>query len=194
MRLSGLVVVAAAAVLLALAAAGWQQMRHEQQQLRAALAAAGQRIAAAEADRRAAQAELAEQLRALEALRRQVRTPAEVARVLPAAAGLPAPVHLEPAPTPPPAGTPVPEPAAQLVVPAEDVAPLWNFVADCRADRLRLETCQRQLEDADRTAAALRTERDAALRAVRGSFWQRAGRAVKWMAIGAVVGALAARH
>jgi len=192
MRLSGLAIAALAAALVALAAAGWHQMQREQQ-LRAALVAAGQRIATAEADRRAAQTELAAQLRALEALRRQVRTPAQIAQALPAAAHLPAPVHLEPVPTPPPAGAPVPEPP-RLVVPAEDIAPLWNFVADCGADRLRLEACQRQLDAADRTAAALRTERDAALRAARGRFWQRVGRAAKWMAIGAALGALAARH
>jgi type II secretory pathway pseudopilin PulG len=190
MRLSGLAIAALAAALVA--AAGWQRTRREQQQLRAALAAAEQRRAAAEADRRAAQTELAAQLRALEALRRQVRTPAQIAQALPAAAHLPAPVHLEPAPTPP-TGAPVPEPP-RLVVPAEDIAPLWNFVADCGADRLRLEACQRQLDAADRTAAALRTERDAALRAARGRFWQRVGRAAKWMAIGAALGALAARH
>lgn len=189
MRRAGL---AATALLLAATALGWWRAQQSQRALRRVLAEQQQQIAAAQAAQRAAQQRLAAQLAEIERLRRRVRTPAQVAQALPHLVPLPAPVRLEPAATPPPAGTLTPEP--ELVVPAADLGPLWNFLLECRAAQARLEACQRQQEQDERIAAALRAERDAALRAARGRRWQQLAQAAKWIVVGAVIGAAVAHR
>ena len=81
-----------------------------------------------------------------------------------------------------------------LTLPVKDLKPLYDFATDCKACKVQLTAAQADLKDEKTKTAALGTERDAALRAARGgSVLRRVARAAKWFAIGAAVGAAAAK-
>jgi hypothetical protein len=83
---------------------------------------------------------------------------------------------------------------AQAILPAEDLKPLYDFTIDCKACQAKLSTAQSDLADEQKKTVALTKERDDALRIAKGgSSWRRIGRAAKWLLIGAVAGALAAK-
>jgi len=73
-------------------------------------------------------------------------------------------------------------PQSSAEIPAADLAPLYNYVQDCRA-------CQLQLTAAK--IRALTRERDAAVTAAKGGpIWLRLKRNAHWLAIGAAIGAV----
>lgn len=83
-------------------------------------------------------------------------------------------------------------PAVQF--PVEDLKPLYDFVQDCRACKAQLDVARADLNDERTKSAALTKERDAALKAAKGSsFWARLGSNVKWLALGTGVGVILAR-
>jgi hypothetical protein len=108
-----------------------------------------------------------------------------------------------PSPSPPSPNLPSPSsaapstelpsaPAAQI--PAADLQPLYDYVLNCKACQAKLNAAQADLADEKLKTTALTQSRDAALRAAKGgSTWQRTTRALKWFAIGAAAGALAAK-
>jgi hypothetical protein len=79
--------------------------------------------------------------------------------------------------------------AAQI--PAADLAPLYDYVQDCRACQLQLTVAKENATDDAAKIRALTRERDAAVTAAKGgSFWLRLKRNAHWLAIGAAVGAV----
>jgi hypothetical protein len=84
--------------------------------------------------------------------------------------------------------------ASQAVIPAADLKPLYDFSLDCRACQAKLAAAQADLTDERAKAAVLTRERDEAARAAKGgSLLRRIARNAKWLAIGAAVGAIAAK-
>jgi hypothetical protein len=79
--------------------------------------------------------------------------------------------------------------AAQI--PAADLAPLYNYVQDCRACQLQLTAAKQNASDDAAKIRALTRERDAAVTAAKGGpLWLRLKRNAHWLAIGAAVGAV----
>jgi len=90
--------------------------------------------------------------------------------------------------------TPKPSPAADAVLPAVDLKPLYDFALDCKACQAKIAASQADLTDEKTKTAALTKERDAAVTAAKGgSALRRIARAAKWFAIGAAAGAVAAK-
>ena len=80
-------------------------------------------------------------------------------------------------------------------IPAADLAPLYNYVQDCRACQLQLAAAQQNSADDAAKISALTRERDAAITAANGgSFLRRLRRNAIWLAVGAAAGYAAARH
>ena len=76
-------------------------------------------------------------------------------------------------------------------IPAADLAPLYNYVQDCRACQLQLTAAKQNASDDNAKIHALTLERDAAVTAAKGGpFWLRLKRNAHWLAIGAAVGAV----
>ncbi len=83
-------------------------------------------------------------------------------------------------------------PTAQI--PAADLGPLYNYLLDCQACQSKLAAAQSDLADEKTKTAALTQSRNAALKAAKGgTLLQRTTRALKWFAIGAAAGAIAAK-
>ena len=182
----------------------WREDRRDRTQLAAQLAAAQQALNAADARQHDRDAQLQQSLAAIAAQKRAVQTPAQILADLPHELSLPMPFVLEQNPLPdnPSAksgGNSQSErgaagPATQVVIPPEDLKPLYDFTLDCKACQAKLAAAQGDLIDERTKTDTLAKERDAALRAAKGgSLLRRIGRAAKWFAIGAAAGALAAK-
>jgi hypothetical protein len=59
---------------------------------------------------------------------------------------------------------------------------------------LRLDTAEKNLLDERLKSSALVGQRNAAVHAMRGSFWSGLKHAARWFFLGAAVGAIAAQH
>ncbi len=82
-------------------------------------------------------------------------------------------------------------PQSAAEIPAADLAPLYNYVQDCRACQLQLTAAKQNASDDAAKIRALTLERDAAVTATKGGpFWLRLKRNAHWLAIGAAVGAV----
>jgi hypothetical protein len=82
-------------------------------------------------------------------------------------------------------------PQSAAEIPATDLAPLYDYVQDCRACQLQLTAAKQNATDDAAKIHALTRERDAAVTAAKGgSFWLRLKRNAHWLAIGAAVGAI----
>jgi preprotein translocase subunit Sss1 len=139
---------------------------------------------------------------AIEALKKQTQTPQQIVREIPKVINLPAPVQeslvgsrsllandqrqttkdpspqaLPEAPTPQQTG---------LWFPPADVKPLFDRLADCKAMESQLSACRQNYLD-------MKNERDLAVKARRGSFWQRAKQIGIGIAIGGAIGYAAHR-
>jgi hypothetical protein len=87
-----------------------------------------------------------------------------------------------------------PRSQADIILPAADLKPLYDFALDCKACQAKLAVSQSDLTDEKTKTAALTKERDEAVRAAKGgSVLRRIARTAKWFAIGAVAGAVAAK-
>jgi hypothetical protein len=85
-------------------------------------------------------------------------------------------------------------PSGNAEIPEADLKPLYDFVQDCRACQAQLAAANANLTDEQARFAALTRERDAAVTAAKGgSFWRQLKRNTKWLAIGAIIGAVLAR-
>jgi hypothetical protein len=81
--------------------------------------------------------------------------------------------------------------SAAAEIPAADLAPLYDYIQDCRACQLQLAASKQNATDDAAKIAALTRERDAALTAAKGgSFWLRLKRNAHWLAVGAAIGAV----
>jgi len=84
--------------------------------------------------------------------------------------------------------------APDAKIPAADLKPLYDYVLDCKACQAKLTAAQNDLTDEKTKTATLTKSRDDAVRAAKGgSIWKRTTRALKWFAIGAAAGAIAAK-
>jgi len=82
-------------------------------------------------------------------------------------------------------------PQSSAEIPAADLAPLYNYVQDCRACQLQLTAAKENASDDAAKIRALTRERDAAITATKGGpVWLRLKRNAHWLAIGAAIGAV----
>ncbi len=95
---------------------------------------------------------------------------------------------------PPQQGTAAAPVPGSLCIPPSDLKPLYDSIENCEACAANLTASEADLADERAKFTAASTERDAALRAARGTFWSRTARAAKWFAIGAAAGAVLARY
>jgi len=192
------VVVLAAGVFVA-----WRDARKEQVALQVELKTTQQALAEAAARQASRDAAVNDLVAALKKKEATVQKPAQVVAPLPDVITLPAPITIEAegASTLGQPGGPyksvgsVPDGIQPKVnFPAADLKPLYDFAADCKACQAKLGAAQADLADEKLKSQALGRERDDVLQAARGgSVLRRIARAVKWFAIGAAAGAIAAR-
>jgi len=193
--------IALAAALVAIIAITWRDDRRDRAQLAAQPAAAQQALNAADARQHDRDTQLQQTLASIATQKRAAQTPTQILADLPHELPLPAPLAIEQKPLPdnPPGkpGSTAPSQQAstpQVIVPPEDLKPLYDFALDCKACQAKLAAAQGDLADEKTKSATLTKERDAALRVAKGgSVLRRIGRAAKWFAIGAAAGALAAK-
>jgi type II secretory pathway pseudopilin PulG len=186
----------------------WRADRRDRAQLANELAATKKALADADTRQRRRDSQLAATLSGLATLKRTIVTPAQIIRDFPREIPLPSPITLQSAT---PTNFPAPQaPAAsnsnsqtinapeakqpQVLIPTEDLKPLYDFALECKACQARLVAAQNDLTDEKTKTTALTQERDDALRIARGgTVWRRIARAAKWFAIGAAAGTIAAR-
>jgi hypothetical protein len=187
--------IAFALVLVAIIYVSRREDRRDRSQLAAQLAAAQQGLNAADARQHDRDAQLQQSLAAIAQSKRTVQSPTQILADLPNQLPLPTPLFLDPKTLPSsPHSKGAPGPASQVVIPPEDLKPLYDFTLDCKACQAKLATTQADLSDEKTKTATLAKERDAALQAAKGgTLLRRIGRAVKWFALGAAAGALAAK-
>jgi type II secretory pathway pseudopilin PulG len=185
----------------------WRAERRATAQLEAELASAKQALAAADARQHDRDSQLTQTLSSLAAEKRAATTPIQILHDLPNVISLPTPLTLQPdasSPTaavakslngkPAPGGAPDTPKPQQVLIPAEDLKPLYDFGLDCKSCQARLAAAQGDLTDEKTKTVALAKERDDALKAAKGgSVLRRITRAAKWFAIGAAAGAIAAK-
>jgi hypothetical protein len=152
-------------------------------------------IAAADARQHDRDAQLQQSLAAIAQSKRTVQSPKQILADLPNELPLPKPLAFDPRNLPDtPQAKSGPTRSTPLVIPPEDLKPLYDFTMDCKACQTKLTAAQADLSDEKTKSTTLAKERDAALQAARGgSLWRRLTRAAKWFAIGAAAGAIAAK-
>jgi type II secretory pathway pseudopilin PulG len=206
------------ATLAAIVLTAWRADRRDRAQLAADLAAAKQALAQTDTRQHDRDAQLTKTLAALAAGKRNITTPAQIVSALSNQIPLPIPITLasqNPASSPqkptcssgPNRGPEDLEPTrlsndqtskvatqTQAVIPTADLKPLYDFALDCKACRSKLAAAQADLTDERAKAAILTRERNEAVRVAKGGgLLQRIARNAKWLAIGAIAGAIAAK-
>jgi hypothetical protein len=197
---------AALLVVVALAASvfvAWRDARKQQMALQAELKTTQQALAEATARQASRDAAVNDLAVALKKKESTVQKPAQVVAALPDLITLPAPITLDEVQLSldkstgkgQPASSNVPDAIQPKVnFPTQDLKPLYDFAADCKACQAKLGAAQGDLADEKLKSQALSRERDDALRAAKGgSVLRRIARAAKWFAIGAAAGAIAAK-
>jgi hypothetical protein len=176
----------------------WRANRHDTDQLTADLAAAKQSLAQADARQHERDKQLLQTLAALAAEKRNTTTSAQIVLDLPRQIPLPSPITLQTKPQTiaaelNTAGKQSPAPD-QAAMPIEDLKPLYDFAIDCKACQVKLAAAQADLTDERAKAVLLTHERDEAVHVAKGgSVLRRIARNAKWLAIGALAGAVAAK-
>lgn len=180
----------------------WRGDRTDRDRLQLELSQAQQALQQVTANQAERDRKLSETLRGLETLRATVKTQDQVIAKLPDVLPLPKPIELFNTIAglssdlrgqgPGKAGaTDAPRP---VVLPPEDLKPLYDFAVDCQECRARLSTAAADLTDEKSKTQILSRERDEALKLARGgSLRRRVFRAAKWFLIGAAAGAIAAK-
>lgn len=194
---------AAGILFLASAAFGhaiWLQEHDDKLKAQADIAAAQKAFDQLAADRRDHEAAdkarddaTAKQIEAMQKLAAQVQTPAQIASWIPKQLGVPQPITI----TVPQATAQNPHPDATASIPQADLPALRDSIEKCKEDSVRLSTCQQNLASreaeikiADEQIEQLKKENgDLQVELKGGTFWKRAKRAGKWLAIGAAAGA-----
>ena len=203
--------------LVAILFAAWRADRRDAAKLTADLAAAKQSLTEATTRQHERDTQLLQTLATLAADKRTVTTPTQILRDLPKQIPLPVPLKLQ---DPNPANVQsnaacssgsVCEPeglestktrtnvtsnaaATQALIPTADLKPLYDFAIDCNSCQAKLTAAQADLTDERAKSAILTRERDEAVRAAKGgSLLRRVARNAKWLAIGAIAGAIAAK-
>jgi hypothetical protein len=139
--------------------------------------------------------DLKERVAALEQVKAQAVTPAQIVREIPTflPQSLPEPVATITAPAP--AGSPpgTPPTVTGLQIPAVDMKPLFDELVDCKECAAKLTAAEGQTSIDRDEIASLTKERDAAVKAAKGgSVWTKAKHGAEVFFIGAATGALLA--
>jgi hypothetical protein len=190
----------------------WRAERADRARLAGELASAKQSLTQADDRQHTRDSQLLQTLATLAIDKRNVTTPTQIIRELPQYLNLPTPLTLQPsspsqAPSQPPTkpdtqadtspsttAPPKNRQQGQVIIPAEDLKPLYDFTLDCKACQARLSATQADLTDEKAKTATLTKERNEAITAAKGgSIVRRITQAAKWLAIGAAAGAIAAR-
>jgi len=177
----------------------WRGAQHDQAQLKAELQATKKALADAQARQQSRNAELGHILTQFNAKKSSTQSPAQIVKAFPDVLTLPTPLTLQPQQISAPGlpgGTkhPIEPPSPKVLLPAEDLKPLYDFAVNCRECQAQLAAAQANLKDEQTKTQALSRERDTVLKAARGgSVLRRVMRAAKWFVIGAAAGAVAAK-
>lgn len=181
----------------------WRGERQDRARLQAALATAEQSLERATNSQANRDKQLTDTLSKLNDLKATVKTQQQILAKLPDVLPLPKPILSttgSDAATPSIQSGAVVQPLpdepnpSKAAIPSEDLKPLYDFAVDCKACQAKLAAATADLADEKTKTQSLSRERDAALKLARGgSLRQRVGRALKWFAIGAVAGAIAAK-
>jgi hypothetical protein len=137
----------------------------------------------------------AKQLDAMQEIAAKAKTPQQIAQWIPQQIPMPQPITVNI----PPATAENPKPNAIASIPQVDLPILRDRLEKCNEDAVKITTCQAdlksrddQLKSAGDKLAGVEKERDGYKAAANGgTFWLRVKRAGKWLAIGAVGGAVA---
>jgi hypothetical protein len=180
----------------------WREARADQARLQEQLSQAEQALQRASANQDQRDKQLTTTLAQLDDLKTTVKSQKDILAKLPELLSLPKPLQQSPLASPEPAQTtssgkqPNPDAPTPSVttLPAEDLKPLYDFALDCKACQAKLATATADLADERTKTQALSRERDYAVKLAKGgSLRQRMTRALKWFALGAVVGTVAAK-
>jgi type II secretory pathway pseudopilin PulG len=200
----------------------WRAEQRARVQLQEQLKSAQDQITAATTRQSSRNAALEQQLAQLHKRQSAVKTPNAILQALPSVLPLPKPLTIDPTTssgrlTPPPARTAdspctagVSAPRAQppvaqasacvptnepsVILPVEDLKPLYDSAVHCKECQLQLVASRADLKDEQAKSAALSRELTDALHAVNGgSPLRRVARAAKWFIVGAAIGAAAAK-
>lgn len=172
----------------------WHTARLDAVRLQVELKASQAALAEASSRQEQRDASLKQVLAGIEKQKVAVRTPQEVVGALQDVLPLPTPLVIEAEPVKGESGKSTDESSLQLRLPAEDLKPLYDFSLDCKACKAQLAAAQADLKDERVKTEAVGRERDDALRVAKGgSVLRRVVRAAKWFAIGAAMGAAAAK-
>jgi hypothetical protein len=185
----------------------WRSERQDRARLQSEMAQAAQSLQRATASQAERDKQLTDSLARLDDLKSTVKTQQQILARLPDILPLPTPIHTLSAEEvqsltigigasqgPPKTGVPDGPKPAITTLPSEDLKPLYDFAVDCKACQAKLTAATADLADEKTKTQSLGRERDAALKLARGgSLRQRVGRALKWLAIGALAGAVAAK-
>lgn len=138
-----------------------------------------------EADR---DANLRDALSSIAELKEKIQTPAQAAIAIPKEinSSLPQPITINVPPANAPPNTP-----ATASVPIEDLKPLNDLVLECQACQKKIPVLEADLADEQLKLSSMTAERDVLKTAAKGTIWTRAKRAIHWLAIGALSGAVA---
>lgn len=147
------------------------------------------------------QQQLATALAGYAAMKQSAQTPAQVVQALPQVIQLPAPIVQVTAAQAAAANAAAPASVAglpdapklavgDLVIPAADVKPFYDAQVDCKVNAAKAASCAETTTNLTALNASKDTEIAQLQVAVKGGTrWQRAGRALKMIGIGAAVGA-----
>jgi hypothetical protein len=183
------------AVFVACVGYGWVK-EHESNSVLAAQQKADKDAAAQIAEReKVNQQQLAETLKSFAAMKQQMQTPAQIVKALPQVVSVPAPiVQVTAAQVKAVSDAALPEAPklseGDLIIPAQSVKSFYDAQVDCKANEARLASCQ--ITTANQNgAAAVKDAEIAQLKAALkgGTKWQRAKAAVKFISVGAAIGA-----
>jgi hypothetical protein len=182
----------AAAVAIALLFDVWHSARHDSEQLAATLKAQNGTIQQAAEQEKQRDSQLSTVLAAIQSQKRAVQTPKQASEQLSAVLPpLPLPIIIHD----PDLSAPIAQGEASsttISIPQPDLVPLYDGLQDCRENKAQSDALQKDLSDEKLRSAALLSERDAAIATAHGgTFLTRLKRSAKWLAIGAVVGAIA---
>jgi hypothetical protein len=179
----------------------WRSARQDSARLQVQLDQAEQLFQQTVAAQQQRDKQLSLTLAQLNSLKSSVKSQHDILQALPSVLPLPKPVTAQTGnlgsgapPMDKPTNLDAPQPPTLTALPPEDLKPLYDFALDCKACQARLSATTADLADEKTKTQALRRERDAALQVARGgSLRQRIKRSTKWLLLGAVAGAIAAK-
>jgi hypothetical protein len=125
----------------------------------------------------------------------KIQTPQQIASWIPPQLATPAPITVDV----PPATASSPAPDAIARIPQQDLPVLRNEIESCKECSVKLAAAQMNLDGKDQQLklagaqlSATQRERDAAITAAKGgSFWRRAQRNLRWLAVGGAAATVA---